>query len=223
MSRCDRCDGDKSGDGHFLEFCSWYNGQLICRKCCEAERNRADYDDCRKAEAAAVRAGDRNFVYLAAWKETYTLPQPEYGVADIDYPVISKDAKAVYSLRGIHFDHGYTTVPDRVDFVYEDQETKEEFTSTLNSLILECFNFKYRDVSQRGKLDRMSDLVKVLDWGCYKGYARRRTGYVLVSLAYTTDPLDMEAVAQDLRSTQLLKRAEKVLRANSGCSFGISI
>jgi len=68
MSRCDRCSGDKSGDGP-LWYPSWYNNQTICRKCCAAERNRPDYDDCRKAEAAAVKAGNMKFVYLAAWKE----------------------------------------------------------------------------------------------------------------------------------------------------------
>lgn len=57
QTNCDRCGKPLAG-GRTMSF---YNEQCICMSCADAERRRADYEAARKAERAAVKAGDRNF------------------------------------------------------------------------------------------------------------------------------------------------------------------
>jgi hypothetical protein len=57
QTHCDRCGKPLTG-GRTM---SMFNTDAICLDCADAERKRADYEAARKAEQAAVRAGDRNF------------------------------------------------------------------------------------------------------------------------------------------------------------------
>jgi hypothetical protein len=66
MSCCDRCERNNVG----AKYCSWYNAQMICSDCREAETKREDYSDCREAEREAISRGDFNFHFLPAWKES---------------------------------------------------------------------------------------------------------------------------------------------------------
>lgn len=53
---CDRC-----GKPLAVRTMSYFNTQVICTECAEAERRRPDFGAAQAAEIAAVRAGDRNF------------------------------------------------------------------------------------------------------------------------------------------------------------------
>ena len=54
---CDRCGGSLD-KGRTM---SMYNEDCICLGCKEKERHRDDYEEARKADLDAVRAGNYNF------------------------------------------------------------------------------------------------------------------------------------------------------------------
>ena len=56
VPKCQRCQAEANPYVY-----SWYNDQRICLNCSEAEKKRSDYEECRKAEADAVKRGDLNF------------------------------------------------------------------------------------------------------------------------------------------------------------------
>lgn len=57
QTTCDRCGGSLSG-GRIM---SMFNKDCICMACKEKERNLPGYKAASKAEAEAVKAGNRNF------------------------------------------------------------------------------------------------------------------------------------------------------------------
>ena len=53
---CDRCDAELA-----VRTMSMLNGDVICMRCKEKERQRSDYCKAVEADNAAIRRGDRNF------------------------------------------------------------------------------------------------------------------------------------------------------------------
>lgn len=56
MTLCDRCRGKT-----IATTCSMFNTEMICLPCKKREEEHPDYEMARKAEDAAVRAGNMNF------------------------------------------------------------------------------------------------------------------------------------------------------------------
>lgn len=63
---CDRCHKPLT-DGRIM---SWFNEDALCLDCSEAEKTRPDYPAARDAEAAALKAGNRNFPGIGYKEET---------------------------------------------------------------------------------------------------------------------------------------------------------
>lgn len=56
-SKCDRCGCDTNG----ITVMSFFNTQEICRPCNRKERAHPRFEEARKADEAACRAGNFNF------------------------------------------------------------------------------------------------------------------------------------------------------------------
>lgn len=56
MSKCDRC-----GKQTRSSIMSFFNTQMICLECEDAERKDPRYAEARKAELDAIRRGDYNY------------------------------------------------------------------------------------------------------------------------------------------------------------------
>lgn len=54
--RCDRCDVEMK-----QFFYSWFNADVICKKCRTLEEADKEYSACRQAEHEAILRGDFNF------------------------------------------------------------------------------------------------------------------------------------------------------------------
>jgi hypothetical protein len=60
--KCDRCGKETS-----VHIMSMFNTDVLCMDCKDAETKRPDYEDARKADEEAIRAGDFNFKGIG-WK-----------------------------------------------------------------------------------------------------------------------------------------------------------
>lgn len=56
MSTCDRC-----GKETLMTTMSWFNTEVICGDCDEAERAHPDFERARATETAAVQSGNMNY------------------------------------------------------------------------------------------------------------------------------------------------------------------
>jgi hypothetical protein len=53
---CQRCS--KETNAHTM---SWFNTDIICMSCAEAEKKEPGFEEAKRAEHEAVRGGDYNF------------------------------------------------------------------------------------------------------------------------------------------------------------------
>ena len=66
---CDRCRARTN-----ITTMSWFNTDVICLECSEAEKAHPDYDKARDAEEAAVRSGNLNFAGVGLPEELRVKP-----------------------------------------------------------------------------------------------------------------------------------------------------
>lgn len=61
---CTRCGKPTNG----VTTMSWFNDDVICVPCQEAEKNDPDYEDAKEAEREAIRNGNNNYSYIPNYK-----------------------------------------------------------------------------------------------------------------------------------------------------------
>ena len=64
IEKCKRCESPTD----YKTSWSYFNGDEICMKCVEVEKKDPDYEDCRAAEAEAIKNGDYNYHYIPNYK-----------------------------------------------------------------------------------------------------------------------------------------------------------
>jgi len=137
---------------------------------------------------------------------------PQYGIY-ADNRDLLDGAVAYYGLRGVldnPYANRYGVSPTCVDLLGATEEIKETWKKMLNTHIISAANFNYRIKAEEGEIEPFSDLVTLLDWGRYKAFARRQTGYVNVCFLWYQKPFDMKQAFDDLRRQNVVTRLDQL-------------